>query len=79
MVRIHPCAPMEDCQSGLSWCFAKALSPKGTKGSNPLSSSKSLCSSVWLERVAWDDEVAGSSPATETKFQGSSVGRVAAC
>ena len=36
-------------------------------GSNPVrSTSLSLCSSVWLERLIWDQEAAGSNPAMET-------------
>ena len=35
-------------------------------GSNPVCCSITGCSSVWLERLIWDQEAGGSSPSTPT-------------
>ncbi len=40
------------------------LAKERVAGSSPVSRSISGCGSVWLERLIWDQEAAGSSPVT---------------
>ena len=42
-------------------------------GSSPVTKTISGCSSVWLERLIWVQEAAGSSPVTRTTLRGNII------
>ena len=50
------------------WCLMASMPvfQTGCTGSNPVCCSITGCSSVWLERLIWDQEAGGSSPSTPT-------------